>query len=247
AETKTAGAVTRPRVRLLGPLEITARRRGRRRAPGPAHELIAYLVLRPEGASRDELLEALWPNDNPTRSEQRFWQASKEARKLLDDGIVRESGRYSLDRRQVDVDADQLERLLAETDACTNELAQHQLLEQALALFRGPPLEGCDYLWAEGARRRLAARHLELLARVAHARLLVGDASGALDAAEQGIAVDSLNEGFWQIALEAEGALGNREAVAERYDRLCRLLDERLGLEPDRQTRATHRRLLGQA
>jgi DNA-binding SARP family transcriptional activator len=49
-----------------------------------------------------------------------------------------------------------------------------------------------------------------------------------------------------RIAMEAETALGLREAVAERYERLRTLLDERLGLEPAQETRLLHRRLLAQ-
>lgn len=235
----------RAQVLLLGPLEIPSTAHRRRRAPGPAHELIAYLALHPDGASRDELLEALWPNQNPARSEQRFWQASKEARKLLDGGIVRDSGRYRLDREQVDVDADALERLLAGADDAGDELAEQELLEQALSLFRGDPLEGCDFLWSAGPVRRLAARRLELLERAARARLANSDARGALDAAEAGIAADELNERFWQVALEAEAATGARDAVAQRYDELAHLLDERLGLKPSAETRAVYLRLLG--
>jgi hypothetical protein len=46
--------------------------------------------------------------------------------------------------------------------------------------------------------------------------------------------------------MEAESALGLREAVDERYERLRALLGDRLGLEPDRETRDLHRELLRQ-
>lgn len=234
-----------PRVLLLGPLQIPGSKR-RRRARASADELIAYLALYPEGAGRDQLLEALWPQEDPKRSEKRLWQAASEARQLLDGGITRERGRYLLDRERVPTDVDELDRLLASARDAEDELAEQDELEQALALFRGEPLQGADYLWAEGPTRRLRATFLELCERVGQGQLAAGNANDALVAAERGLAVDELNEGLWRLALEAEGALGLREAVAERYDRLCRLLDERLGLEPDRQTRATHRRLLGQ-
>jgi DNA-binding SARP family transcriptional activator len=55
-----------------------------------------------------------------------------------------------------------------------------------------------------------------------------------------------LNETFIRIALEAEATLGRREAVTERYEQLRRVLDDRLGLEPERATRMLYRRLLGQ-
>jgi DNA-binding SARP family transcriptional activator len=46
--------------------------------------------------------------------------------------------------------------------------------------------------------------------------------------------------------LEAEAALGRREAVVERYERLREELDDRFGLEPSRDTRQFYRRLLSQ-
>jgi Bacterial transcriptional activator domain len=52
--------------------------------------------------------------------------------------------------------------------------------------------------------------------------------------------------GTHRLALEAEAALGLRQAVLERYEALRRLLDERLGLEPQRETRTLGRQLLGQ-
>lgn len=239
-----AGGEARASVLLLGPLEIPSTT-GRRRALGPPHELIAYLALHPEGASRDELLEALWPEESPDRSEQRFWQASREARKLLYGAVVREAGRYRLDRDRVDVDVDRLERLLCAAAGTRDEEAERDVVEEALALFRGEPLEGCDYRWADGDLRRLTARRLELLERAGRARLASGDARGALDAAEQGIAADELNERFWQLAFEAEAAIGAREAISRRYDELAARLDERLGLKPSGETRTLYLRLLG--
>lgn len=114
-----------------------------------------------------------------------------------------------------------------------------------MALFRGEPLEGAEFRWAEGAVRRLAARRVELLERVARARLAGGDARGALDAAEQGIEADELNETFWRLAMEAEAASGAREALTRRYDEFGRRLDERLGLQPQSETRALYLRQLG--
>jgi DNA-binding SARP family transcriptional activator len=46
--------------------------------------------------------------------------------------------------------------------------------------------------------------------------------------------------------MQAETALGMRESVTRRYTELQRILDERLGLEPDNYTRTLYRELLGQ-
>ena len=120
------------------------------------------------------------------------------------------------------------------------------LTERALRLFHGEPLAGADYAWSESELTRLRATFVGLLEQLARYRLERGDPQVALDAAERGLQVDTLNESLWRLAMEAEHALGLREAVAERYERLRDLLGERLGLEPARETRHLHRRLLGQ-
>ena len=86
-----------PGVLLLGPLELTGckKKQPRRQA---TTELIAYLATHRRAANRDELLEALWPGEDPRRSAPRFYQAVSEARKLLGDAFRRERDTYALDR-----------------------------------------------------------------------------------------------------------------------------------------------------
>jgi len=47
-----------------------------------------------------------------------------------------------------------------------------------------------------------------------------------------------------RLLLEAEAALGQREALIDRYETFCHRLDNMLGLEPERETRRLYRRLL---
>ena len=232
-------------VLLLGPLELIGckKKQPRRQA---TTELIAYLATHRRPASRDELLEALWPGDDPRRSAARFYQAVSEARKLLGDAFRRDRDTYALDRDQLRVDLDELNRLRSDAEATTGH-ERLVLLEHALALFRGESLSGIDALWAETEQRRLSALRADLLGCAGRLRLEKGDAAGALDFAEAAAALDGSNERAVQLAMEADAALGRREAVVDRYERLRRDLDERFGLEPQRETRTLYRELLGQS
>jgi DNA-binding SARP family transcriptional activator len=231
-------------VLLLGPFELTGCKKKQPRRQATA-ELIAYLAVRRRPASRDELLEALWPGADPSRSAGRFYQAASEARKLLGDAFRRDRDAYALER-QLRIDLDDLDRLCSEGATATGE-HQRDLLERALALFRGEPLAGLDGLWADSEQRRLTALRADLLERAGRLHLESGDASGALARAEEAAAVDPCNERSVQLAMEAEATLGRREAVVERYERLRRDLDERFGLEPQSETRSLYRMLLGQS
>jgi DNA-binding SARP family transcriptional activator len=233
-----------PGVLLLGPFELAGckKKQPRRQA---TTELLAYLATRRHPANRDDLLEALWPGDDPRRSAARFYQAVSEARKLLGDAFHRDRDTYALDRSRVQIDVDELDRICRQVEVGTRE-ERRALLERAFALFRGDPLAGIDALWAAGEQRRLIALHSALLERAGRLRLELGDAAGALELAELAAALDSTNERPVQLAMEAEGALGRRDAVAERYERFRTEIGDRFGLEPGRETKTLYRHLLSQ-
>jgi DNA-binding SARP family transcriptional activator len=247
-------AADRPLISLLGPLSIHGAKQSRRGLRARALELIAFLALRRQGAQRDEILEALWPGEDPKRSRHRLYQAVRDARRLLGDAVASERDRYWLDRKRVRVDVDDLEELVNGgrafsgdgQQAAAGDRRSTEALARALSLFRAEPLAGSDYAWAANEIRRLRATHATLVERVGRTRLEAGEARDALELAERGLTVDVLNEGLWRLALEAEGELGLREAIEARYCQLAALLEERLGLEPSRETRGLYLRLLGQ-
>jgi two-component SAPR family response regulator len=209
----------------------------------PTRELIAYLTLHPKGASRDELIEALWPTQDPKKSRPRLWESASDAHAALGDAWVVEGERYRLDRSKVNIYLDQLDQLLTNIEP-ENE---PQTLEAALELWRGEPLQGSDYMWADGHIHRLRATLIGLLERAGNTRLERGDARGALELAEQAISLDQFHEASWRLALQADYALGLRESITRRYDDLAHALDEQLGLQPTRETRVMYRQLLGQS
>jgi DNA-binding SARP family transcriptional activator len=233
-----------PSIVLLGPLEIAPAKPRRRRLRSQTQQLLAHLALHPDGSTADELVAGLWPGIDDENARMRLWRSASEARGQLGEVIIRSGERYQLDRQAVAIDLDRFEALL---DAADGEAVDRQaLLEQALALVRGQPLAGSDYPWATGEVRRLAATIVDRLQELGYLRLDASDASGALAAAEQALALDPLNEGAHRLAMQAESALGLRQAISARYQQLRDRLDARFGLEPERETRLLHRRLLSQ-
>lgn len=230
-------------ISLLGPLRIDGTDRPPKRVR--TRELIAYLALHPHGGTRDELAEAIWPGQDPKHTRPRLWESATDAHDALGDAWITEGERYRLDRTKVNIDTDQLDQLLASTDAANGE-GEPQTLEAALKLWHGEPLQGADYAWADGHIHRLQATLIGLLERTGNARLKRGDARGALELAEQAIALDQFHEASWRLALQADHALGLRESITRRYDALTKALDRELGLQPTRETRIMYRELLAQ-
>jgi DNA-binding SARP family transcriptional activator len=233
-------------IRLLGAPAIEGLPRRRRGMRSDCRLFLIYLALHPKGVGRDELTAALWPDLPEGRARQRLYQAASDARSHLGDAFAADGERYRLDRERLEIDIDELERLLHEADIERDGRRERAALEQALGLVRGEPLAALDVPSMDGQARRLSAVVVGLCERLAQVRLADGDPSGALAAAERGISLDELNEELWRLALEAEGALGLRDAVINRYEVLCQRLAERLGIEPQRETRTVYLQLLGQ-
>jgi DNA-binding SARP family transcriptional activator len=108
-----------------------------------ALELVAYLALHPHGATRDELLEAMWPDQDPLKTRGRLYQATRDARRLLGENAVQRTREYYfLDRNLVDIDVDCLERAIDAAERAADQTTRLAELERALALFKGQPLAG---------------------------------------------------------------------------------------------------------
>lgn len=230
-------------IRLLGPFELVGTRRPRRSATA---NLITYLVLHPAGASRDQLVEALYPGEHPQRAADRLWVVTPDARKVLGPAFDSDGGTYRLNRELLNIDVDHLDRLRASLGATTDRDEKRNLAEQALALYRGVPLASIGSAWADGERHRLNAIWLDLLEQAGRYRLDAGRPEDAIAAAERGILLDGGNERFVRLAMHAEAALGRRDAILARYERLRDELTNRYGLEPERETRLLYRQLLSQ-
>lgn len=234
-------------ISLLGPPAVVVARKRGRGLRGATRELLFYLALRPGGAHRDQILDALWPDQTPEQARNRLWRAAADARAQLTDSSLRRDGeQYQLNRNEVSVDVDRLEQLLANLGRGSDANELLPLLEQALGLFSGEPLSGSDFPWAENEQRRLHAIRVDLFERCGRALLARGDPAGALSRAEEGLGSEPYNEKLARLAMQAEAALGLRKAVVHRYERLSEILGEQLGLQPHVETRRLYRQLLGQ-
>ena len=230
---------------VLGPLEICTNGQPARRLRTLTQQLLVYLSLHRRGAIADELADAVLPGLAPERARRRISRALSEARSELGDVIRRSGDAYVLDPAAVVIDIHEFDSLVAQAKAERGP-TRERLLERALPLVRGQPLAGTDYPWAAGDVRHISAKVVEVLHEVGELRLADGNPTEALAAAERAITLDADNESAQRLAMRAESALGLREAVVRRYERLDRRLNRRFALEPERETRLLYRDLLGQ-
>jgi DNA-binding SARP family transcriptional activator len=242
-----------PAVRCLGPLEIS--RGGTALATGwtaKGRELLAYLVAHPVGASKERIIEELWPEIEPGQGATRFDRAASlirtRARGTESTHIFLErvGDSYRLERVAWWVDAWEFERLIGEATRSEDQADSVTKLRNAVALYRG---EFCDdqyYSWAEPIRERYRSLLVEGSARLADLLIRAEEQEEALSALDRAIEADPVCEDLTRRAMAIEAALGRRAAALARYRKLEAILDEQLGVEPDPETQRLMRQLVHQ-
>lgn len=235
-----AAGATATRLQLFGPprLEIEGRPvaasawRSQR-----ALQILAYLALRPHGATRDHLLETFWPgrqlaagrrNFHPTLSYIRsVLPRARVAPLELEGEIYRLAPAYPLT-----CDLWDMRRALDEARAARDPRVRREALERALTLARLPLLEGRYETWADEfqsqMRDRLERAHLEL------GELLErqGETDAALASYRRAAEFDAYRESTRASIIECLARSGNRRAATVEWNRLTALLRDELGVDP---------------
>jgi DNA-binding SARP family transcriptional activator len=247
------------RVSLVGPIRLQ----------GPAGSLdertlgrqarVVFAVLagaRHRPVPKEELAEALWPDDPPAS-----WQAAlrgvvTRVRSALTtagvDGAhaIRSAfGCYQLDLPEgssVDLEtaADGVEQAEAAL-AAGNPTGARAAAEAAAAVASQPFLPGEEGPFPDAVRRQLETLHLRALEVLGHADLAVEDVGAAIGAAQAALTVEPFRESAHRLLMSAYAAAGSRGEALRAYERCRLLLAEELGVRPSAETEAAYVALLG--
>jgi DNA-binding SARP family transcriptional activator len=181
-------------------------------------------------ASREWLIEALWPDADAARSLHALNSLIHTMRPLLGDAlggappVVYTGGCYQLNvDAGVRVDIGQFERLadLAERQARAGDTAAAVASWQAaVALYRGDVCS-VDDVRAIVERERLRALHLSLLASLADRYFVDGDYKVALAHALRLLLHDPCREDAHRVVMRCHVRMGERAQALRQY-RTCR-------------------------
>lgn len=228
------------------PIEFSAK------GPGRPVELLKVLVaLGGENVRVDQLADALWPHVDADYAYKSFTATLYRLRTNIfesDDAVVLRDGRLSLNAAAFWVDAWALEHLIAEMDTQLREpdsqasqSALQSLVEEALALYRGPFLpdeaEQPSYI---GCREQIRIRLLRVLARAAKRWTEAGHADAAIDCYLRCIDADELCEAFYCNLILCHQRNGEIAEALSVYERLRMVLAARLKSLPSPETQAVY-------
>jgi len=238
-------------VTLLGPPQITVAGREITGGLRKAREMLAFLAVHPDGATGDQVSEALWPGAPPGHGTAQRNIAVRKLREMLRNAtglreamfITLTADRYRLDAALFDIDIWRFQRALLEARHAEGEDAQLAACMDAVAAYHGPLADGTGYDWAEPYAEQARRRALDAWTRIAEITA-PRDPEQALAALETALGHDPYNEFVYQKIMRLQAAADRPDAVRRTLTLLETRLTE-LGVTPGPQTRSLAASLLG--
>jgi SARP family transcriptional regulator, regulator of embCAB operon len=249
----TLASMPSTRIQLCGPTVIEwDGERLEARLPGRQGRLLfAYLVLnRHRLATRDALVEALWPGEHPSASKTGLNPLISKLRKVFGPGVI--DGRSSVRLRlgldaRVDVEAATKSVHEAESQVALGEW-KRAWGPSLVALFVAERefLPGEDAPWIDEERHFLA--DIRLRALEAHAAAAFGtggtELPGAIRTGRQLVRLVPLRESGYQVLMQALARQGNIAEALSVYTSLRKVLRDELGISPSAKSQAVYEHLL---
>jgi predicted ATPase/DNA-binding SARP family transcriptional activator len=207
-----------------------------------ARTLVKLVALAPERRVHKEVAaEALWPDRDARAAANNFHQALHAARRALGgaDALALVDGTVVL-ARDATVDVTAFETAAAAARGSGRPSA----LRAALALHAGELVPEDRYEpWAHARREAVREQHLALCLELAE---LEDDPTAAIATVGQALVAAPLHEPAHRALMRLYVRAGRRQEALAHFEALRDTLRRDLGADPERDTRALYRELLGE-
>ncbi|HEY0783587.1 MAG TPA: BTAD domain-containing putative transcriptional regulator, partial [Thermoanaerobaculia bacterium] len=218
-------------------------------------QVLAFLGASTElSASREELIEAVWPEEGEQTIERNFHPTLSYLRRALQGDqkgtpapLAFRNGVYRLSP-EIDwqIDVHDFTRLAEEGRALAgrgDSIAGVDTLQAAWKLYRGPFLLGHYEGWVTSRREVYQRLYLDLLRDLGDLCVRLERGAEAMDAYRSALLEDPLQERIHLAVMRLYAEQGRRDLVKRQYEKLCSLLQDELGVEPLPQTVREYHRL----
>ncbi len=242
--------------RILGPLEV--RHEGRElQIPGEKQRaLLAALLLEANRViSTDRLIDDLWGEEPPETGAKALQVRVSQLRRAFEAEGVEEpvvttrAPGYLIELGGHMLDLDEFEHLVRSGEEALDRDdpgKAAELLRNAVALWRGPPLAEFDLPFARTAVGRLNELRVGAIEKRIEAELALGRHDGLVGELEELIAEYPFRERLRGELMLALYRSGRQAEALDAYQNARRLLSDELGIEPGHHLQELERAILQQ-
>ncbi len=216
-----------------------------------ASSLLAYLAFRKGNAiNRDELTEAIWPDDDPEAARARLRTTLTLLRKLIDTGSEEQRNIIQADRQAVTLDAERCTTdvgnyyaLLRRCGRAAHADEAESLFRKALGIYGGDLLPQFEDVWIAVERQTLLDKHINTLRSLARLCMARSSYEDAIDYTRQEVTCDPLNEDTHILLMEMYVSQGKPASAIKQYQQLERILEQSLQTTPSPKAVAIYDRI----
>ncbi|MGA5304584.1 AfsR/SARP family transcriptional regulator [Nucisporomicrobium flavum] len=137
-------------------------------------QILTYLAIHPEGATRTTLIEAIWPHLPPARITQRLHTTLSDVRRQLrpiaGDPVIRHGDTYLLSSEAIDTDLREWRNAVRIAAAALSPTSRADACERVVQLYLGELAAGQQWPWITAAREAARRDALDACVELAYLR-----------------------------------------------------------------------------
>lgn len=215
---------------------------------GRSQALLAYLILHPHAPQpRQRIAFQLWAESTDAQARTNLRKELSYLRRDLPNAdqflLVEAKTLQWSPTAAFTLDVFEFEAAVKAAQTADSARAR-SLLEQAIQLYRGDLLPGCEDEWILPERERLQQMRVNALEQLIDRLKEQRDYRTAIAHAQQLLRIDPLSEAAYTSLMQLHGLNGDRSAALQSYHRCMSVLREELGVDPSAATRKVYEQLL---
>lgn len=241
----TDPAVASLQIYLLGPPEGAWAGRLLAIPRRQARAMLYHLATHLQPVPRETLCFLFWPDQPESTARRNLSHLLTHLRRAMPtpEVLLVTEDQVGLDPRETWADTVAFEQLCAAGGV--------QVLQRAVALYRGPFLAGFSLpesaefeAWVAREQRAFEQLYLKVLGVLLDERLAQGEYEAAITCARQYLATDDLAEEMHRRLIELYAVTGDRSAALRQFEHCAAILERELGVSPLPTTRAVYQAAL---
>ena len=196
--------------------------------------------------TKEQVEAALWPETEGSQAlKARFKNEIYRLRRAVGKNVIIFEDEYYCFNRSLDYeyDVETFDSHMLRAHKAENINSRISHLQKAVDLVLGPYLVDVDVAWANAERERLNHIYVSGLEDLAQLYLDTNQLENCLSICQRVLERDQYQEVIYQLEMRAYAALGDRAAIARRYQACKVAMKEGLGLAPSRETELIYRDL----
>ncbi len=223
-------------VRLLGPFELQEEGREpiRRFRSRSAASVLAYLAVHADRAvAREEIVEAVWPEDDPEQARASLRTALHSFRGLTSVEVFGADRQFVwLNRENVSVDLHEFDRTARAGRAAADPAAAARSFDEAVLGVRGPLLPAATGIWVAAHQLAFEESYCQVVAARVELFTQQHEFEAAISLGRGALRLFPLREELHVALIKALNLSGQRGEAIRQFETLESWLDEQWGEAP---------------